>query len=94
MQAKDSLSKRQCRLITALFKEFLEILEEVRGDYNEFYGNLLAKLPPEHVTTLVVGNPLSEEKFKRLRKKVLDKGNDVLRDSEDELGHFSISFCL
>ena len=94
MQAKDSLSKRQCRLITALFKEFLEILEEVRGDYNEFYGNLFEKLPDEYKTALILGNPLSEEKFKRLRKKVLDKDNDVLRDSEEELGNFSISFCL
>lgn len=94
MQAKDSLSKRQCRLITALFKEFLEILESHKADYDEFYGNLLEKLPNEYKTALILGNPLSEEKFKRLRKKVLDKGNDVLRDSEEELGHFSISFCL
>ncbi|MBV6514006.1 MAG: hypothetical protein FMNOHCHN_03591 [Ignavibacteriaceae bacterium] len=94
MHAKDSLSKRQCRLITALFKEFLEILESHKADYDEFYGNLLEKLPNEYKTALILGNPLSEEKFKRLRKKVLDKGNDVLRDSEEELGHFSISFCL
>lgn len=94
MQAKDSLTKRQCRLITSLFKEFLEILETHKADYDEFYGNLLSKLPPEYITTLVVGNPLSEEKFKRLRKKVLDKGNDVLRDAEEEFGNFSISFCI
>ena len=94
MQAKDSLSKRQRRLITALFTSFLDILETHKADYDEFYGNLLIKLPPEYITTLVVGNPLSDEKFKRLRKKVLDKGNDILRDSEDELGNFSVSFCL
>lgn len=94
MQAKASLSQRQRRFVTALFKEFLEILGEVKENHDEYFGNLMEKLPPEYLTTLVVGNPLSDDKFMRLRKKVLDKGNDVIRDSELELDHYSISFCL
>ena len=80
--------------MTALFKDFLEIISEVKDDHDEFYGNLMEKLPPEYITTLVVGNPLSDDKFMRLRKKILDKGNDTIRDSELELGNYSISFCL
>lgn len=94
MEAKTNFAQKQRRLVTALFKEFLEILEEVKLTHDEYFGNLLENLPPEYVTTLVVGNPLSEEKYKRLRKKVLDKGNDVLRDSESEMGHYSISFAI
>lgn len=94
MQAKASLSQRQRRFVTALFKEFLEILGEVKENHDEYFGNLMEKLPPEYLTTLVVGNPLSDDKFMRLRKKVLDKGNDIIRDSELELEHYSISFCL
>jgi len=94
MLAKDSLQKRQRRFITALFKEYLEILGEVKATHDEFYGNLLDKLPPEFIPILAVGNPLSEEKYKRLRKKILDKGNDTIRDSELEIGDYSISFCL
>jgi len=94
MQAKASLSQRQRRFVTALFKEFLEILGEVKENHDEYFGNLMEKLPPEYLTTLVVGNPLSDDKFMRLRKKVLDTGNDVIRDSELELEHYSISFCL
>jgi hypothetical protein len=94
MQAKDSLQKRQRRFITALFKEYLEILGEVKASHDEFYGNLLEKLPPEFIPVLAVGNPLSEEKYKRLRKKILDKGNDVIRESDLEMDNYSISFCL
>lgn len=67
---------------------------EVKESHDEFYGKLMEKLPPEYITTLVVGNPLSDDKFMRLRKKILDKGNDTIRDSELELGQYSISFCL
>lgn len=94
MEAKTNFAQKQRRLVTALFKEFLEILEEVKLTHDEYHGNLLEKLPPEFVNVLVVGNPLSEEKYKRLRKKVLDKGNDVLRDSESEMGNYSISFAI
>lgn len=94
MQAKASLSQRQRRFVTALFKEFLEILGEVKENHDEYFGNLMEKLPPEYLTALIVGNPLSDDKFMRLRKKVLDKGNDIIRDSELELEHYSISFCL
>ncbi len=94
MQAKASLQQRQRRLVTALFKEFLEILGEVRASHDEFYGNLLEKLPPEFVPVLAIGNPLSEEKYQRLRKKVLDKGNDIIRESELELDRYSVGFCI
>lgn len=94
MEASTSLSQRQRRLITALFKDFLETLGELKDSHDEYFGNLMEKLPPEFVTTLVVGNPLSDDKFMRLRKRVLDRGNDVIRDSEIELGNYSISFCL
>lgn len=93
-QAKDNFAQKQRRFVTALFKDFLEIIGEVKDDHDEFYGNLMEKLPPEYITTLVVGNPLSDDKFMRLRKKILDKGNDTIRDSELELGNYSISFCL
>lgn len=94
MEASTSLSQRQRRLITALFKDFLETLGELKDSHDEYFGNLMEKLPPEFVTTLVVGNPLSDDKFMRLRKKILDKGNDTIRDSEIEFGNYSISFCL
>jgi len=94
MEASSSLSQRQRRLITALFKDFLETLGELKDSHDEYFGNLMEKLPPEFVTTLVVGNPLSDDKFMRLRKKILDKGNDTIRDSEIEFGNYSISFCL
>ncbi len=94
MVASTTLQQRHRRFITALFKDFLEIMGEVKESHDEFYGKLMEKLPPEYITTLVVGNPLSDDKFMRLRKKILDKGNDTIRDSELELGQYSISFCL
>jgi hypothetical protein len=94
MQAKDSLQKRQRRFITALFKEYLEILGEVKASHDEFYGNLLDKLPKEYIPILVVGNPFSKEKYQRLRKKILDSGNDVIRESDLEIDNYEVSFCL
>jgi hypothetical protein len=94
MQAKASLQQRQRRLVTALFKEFLEILEEQKAAHDEYFGNLLEKLPPEYLPVLVVGNPWSDEKHLRLRKKVLDKGNGVIRESDLELDNYSVGFCM
>lgn len=94
MEAKGNLSQRQRRLVTALFKDFLETLSEVKESHDEYFGNLMDKLPPEYKTTLVVGNPLSDDKFMRLRKKVLDKGNDTIRDSDLELENYTVSFCF
>ena len=94
MEPKTSLTQKQRRFITALFKEYLDILGEIKDSHDEYFGNLMEKLPPEFIPVLTIGNPLSDDKFMRLRKKVLDKGNDVIRDSELELDHYSISFCF
>lgn len=92
MQAQDSLSEKQRRFITSLFKHFLEMLSTIKAEHDEFYSALAEKMPEEYLTALYIGNPMTDDKFKRLRKQILDKGNDIIRDSDMELNNFSISF--
>jgi hypothetical protein len=43
---------------------------------------------------LVAENKITDEEFQRLRKRILDKGNNCIRDINDELENFDFLFKI
>jgi hypothetical protein len=67
------------RGIISLYKTFLIILEDLEEEhvnhFNKLYESLL-----EHETVIKQADYFTEEKLSYLRKKVLDAGNDCIRN--------------
>lgn len=74
--------RRSC---VALLKNSLSMLEELKSEHNEMLEKLYRGAKVEDA------NFFTQEKFKQLRKRILD-GNDVIRDLEEQLKSYDVKF--
>lgn len=82
-----------CRRHTiALFKEFLAIVEQLAEEHDESLAKLESALPPEYSTHIGLADHFTEEKGDRLRRVVLQRGNDCVRAIQDEIGKYQVDF--
>lgn len=79
------------RITKNLFKKFLIILEDLEREHNAALGKLYDSLPEQYRAFVVLADYLDEEKAIVLRKKVLDFGNDSMREFVDTLNQFDIT---
>lgn len=91
-QAAGILNFQIKRDITSLYKRFLNALEDVRADHNAMVGKLEESLPSEHHNTIRQLDYFDDKKFERLRKRVLDSGNETIRGLEEQLTQFDVQF--
>lgn len=66
--------------ITELFKSFLVILEDLEQDHLMYVEKLKKCLPSEHHPVIDNADYLDESKVEYLRKKILDLGNNCIRN--------------
>ena len=91
MKAKDFLSDRVNDSTKSLFKGFLVLLEDLHAE-NQIAFNKLKKNLPEHSLVIDQANYFDKEKMQYLRKKILDLGNESIRESNSDLEKFTIKF--
>ncbi len=88
MESEKALLEAQLkRAITRLFKDFLVIIDDIRQDHLGVLSEM-KQFPPE---LLLRWNYLDLAKYSRIRKKVLDQGNDTIRTAAELLGDFEVS---
>lgn len=80
--AEAVLRFQQTRLVKSLYIEFLLILQEIGHEHDEAMAKLEKALPKEYQSYVELADYLLPEKGQRLRKRVLDRGNDILRELE------------
>ena len=73
------------RLITRIFKTQLMVLEDLKYHHENALENLTSDLTSEQIETL---NYLDFTRYSLLRKRVLDNGNEGIRDLENFLDNF------
>lgn len=88
------LENRYKQSVTQLFKEMLKIVEDMKADHDFHYSRLAENLPDEYLNLLAASNHFDERKFKWIRKKILDTGNQSLRDFASEMENFTVSFIF
>jgi hypothetical protein len=71
-KAKEFVNFQIRRKITNLYKQFLFILEDLRGE----------------------GYNIPEDQYQKIRKRILDYGNDASREIEESLKSFDINIKL
>lgn len=94
MNAKEQLLERQQAHVRNLFKTLLSEIENIKEDFDERYRLLQDQLPPEHLPMLYAANPLTNDRFMRIRKKILDVGNDVSRAMDSETERYDVTFVF
>ena len=77
--------------IKGLFKSFLVLIEDLHKEHEINFSKLKDSLP-EDQRLIVQADYFDEEKLKYLRKKILDMGNEVIRNNDSEIENFTISF--
>jgi hypothetical protein len=80
------------RNVSTLFKSFLSTLENVVDDHDEALLKLHSSLPPEYKKYVELADYLSESRCSRIRKLILDSGNDCYRQIEEEFKKYKIDF--
>lgn len=79
------------RNVTNLYKSFLVILETIEDEHANSLNLLHEKLPDNLKVYVELADYLTESKVNRLRKGVLDAGNDCRRELTDLIKSFNIT---
>lgn len=76
--------------VTVLFKDILKVLEELKADNDESLFRLMESLPEEHKGKVVLAEFMTDSRCNRLRKNILDRGNDCIRNIQEQLDQVRI----
>jgi hypothetical protein len=94
MQAHDYLLNQHKREVTNLFKNYLKILEDMRADHDFHYSKLYDLIPKEYHPIIDAANHFNDAKLAWIRKRILDGGNESLRNFAEEMENVSVSFIF
>lgn len=91
-QAEQLLLFSTKRHVTALFKDFLVVLQDIRSRHADSMGKLIDSLPESERSKVVLADHFTSEETERLRKRILTGGNDCYRAIEDQVRNLKVDF--
>lgn len=92
MQASDFLADTCSRNTTTLFKGFLHLVEDLKSEHDSNFKKLKEALPEEYHSLINQADYFDDPKMQHLRKRILDVGNESLRNILYEVENFTITF--
>jgi len=92
MNAKKNLSIRSSAQISSLFKMMLIMVEDMKKDHDFHYQKLYDNIPEEYHLIINTADHFTEEKAAWIRKRILDLGNESIRNLDSELDNYTVSF--
>ncbi len=92
MEASSYLSLATHNHTKLLFKQSLEILEDIRVQHDINFRKLMDALPEQYKGLIVQANYMDNDGYQHFRKRILDAGNATARAIEHEINKFSIDF--
>jgi hypothetical protein len=94
MNAKESLSKKSSKSISQLFKQYLMLIEDLKFEHDQYVKKIKSEIPSEYHNIIDNADTFDEEKMSRIRKRILDLGNESIRSFDTEMNDFSVSFVF
>lgn len=92
MEAEKILQEKNKKNIKNLFKSYLVLIEDLQQEHQIHFNKLKSNMPSALGPIIEQADYFDESKLKYLRKKILDMGNEVMRDYDNNAEHFTISF--
>jgi hypothetical protein len=94
MNAKESLAKKSSKSTSQLFKQYLMLIEDLKFEHDQYLKKIKSQIPSEYHYAIDNADTFDEEKMSRIRKRVLDLGNEAIRSFDMEMNDFSVSFVF
>ena len=94
MNAKKKLCFESSREISALFKEMLYMLEDMKKDHDFHYQKLYENIPEQYHPIINAADHFTPDKVNWIRKRILDHGNESIRKLGAEIDNYTISFVF
>ena len=94
MDAKKKLSKDSNEQISRLFKTMLGMLEDMKADHDFHYQKLYENLPEDYHPIVNTADHFTPEKVNWIRKRILDAGNESIRNLCEEVDNYTVSFVF
>ena len=94
MNAKKNLSFQSSREISALFKEMLYMLEDMKKDHDFHYQKLYENIPKAYHPIINAADHFTLDKVNWIRKRILDHGNESIRKLGEEIDNYTVSFVF
>ena len=84
-KGSDILNSETGRIVTKLFKCYLSSIEDLKYQHLVALQRLQSDLSPEQIEIL---NYLDTHRYTMIRKRILDNGNETIRDLHNFLDNF------
>ena len=94
MDAKKKLNQRSDAEIARLFKLMLMMVEDMKVDHDFHYEKLYENIPKEYHSIINTANHFTPEKLQWIRKRILDTGNESIRNLGAEFNNYKVSFIF
>ena len=94
MNAKKNLCFQSSREISTLFKEMLNMLEDMKKDHDFHYQKLYENIPEEYHPIINAADHFTPDKVNWIRKRILDHGNESIRKLDAEIDNYTVSFVF
>jgi glucan phosphorylase len=94
MNAKKNLSKDSSSEISSLFKVMLMMVEDMKKDHDFHYQKLYDEIPSEYHSVIRTADHFTEDKVSWIRKRILDFGNESIRNMDSKLDNYSVTFIF
>ena len=92
MDPQDTVNAIYSKSTKILFKSFLVLMEDLHQDHMINFAKLRKALPEEYSSLIDQADYFDQHKMQYLRKKILDMGNESIREANNDLENFTISF--
>ena len=86
---KDILSFQVHRNIINLYKRYLNLIEDIQEDHNSMIDKISSKIDQNTLKNI---DYFDDNKYNYLRKKILDIGNETIRDIEKNFDFIKMEF--
>lgn len=94
MNAQDFLAQKYKQAISHNFKEMLKLAEDMKADHDFHYAKLYENIPEEYHGVLNTANHFTSDKSTWIRKRILDIGNESLRNFSSDMENVTVSFIF
>jgi len=72
----------------------LLMVEDMQQDHDFHYQKLYDNIPEEYHSIIDTANHFTEEKVAWIRKRILDYGNESIRNLRSEIDNYSVGFIF
>jgi hypothetical protein len=94
MDAKKKLNRESDDEISRLFKMMLMMVEDMKQDHDFHYEKLYENIPDEYHGVINTANHFTPQKVNWIRKRILDVGNESIRNLGSTLDNYTVSFVF